>query len=147
MGLHDHPGSFQMHHHGVTDFPDQGTSLLNDFRQQPDDHRTDLITCQLTTIDALVEEHSLRPVLIKLDIEGLDKEALLGARETLMRYRPALIVSVYHHPKDFFEIKPWVESLGLGYYFAFRRIDMQAPVSDMVLLCYPPIASLGGGDG
>ncbi|NEV61042.1 FkbM family methyltransferase [Thiorhodococcus minor] len=144
VGLHDHQGSFQMHHHGVTDFPDQGTSLLNDFRQEDGDQGADLITCELTTIDALVEKHGLRPVLIKLDIEGVEKEALLGARETLMRYRPALIVSVYHHPKDFFEIKPWLESLDLGYCFAFRRIDMQAPVSDMVMLCYPPLASLGG---
>lgn len=144
VGLHERPGSFQMHHHGVSDFPDQGTSVLDDFRQVSGDETGDLVTCELTTIDALVEKHALRPVMIKLDIEGVEKEALLGARETIMRYRPALIVSVYHHPKDFFEIKPWLESLGLGYYFAFRRLDMQAPVSDMVMLCYPPIATLGG---
>ncbi|WP_295406957.1 FkbM family methyltransferase [uncultured Thiocystis sp.] len=145
VGLHDHQGRFQMRHHGATDFPDQGTSLLNDFRLDTD-AGGDLVSGEFTTIDKLVERHDLRPVLVKLDIEGMEKEALLGARETIMRYRPALIVSVYHHPKDFFEIKPWLESLNAGYYFAFRRLDMQSPVSDMVMLCYPRIAALGVGD-
>lgn len=145
VGLHDHQGSFQMYHHGEADFPDQGTSLLNDFRVESNDGNDQLVSCELSTIDALVEQYDLRPVLLKLDIEGLEKEALLGARSTIMRYRPALIVSVYHHPKDFFEIKPWLESLNVGYYFSFQRLDMQSPVSDMIMLCYPPIATLGVG--
>ncbi len=145
VGLHDHHSTFQLYHHGHSDFPDQGTSLMNDFRNQPRDDADRLVTCELTTIDRLVDKHGLRPALIKLDIEGLEKEALLGARATILRYRPALIVSVYHHPKDFFEIKPWLESLGpdVGYYFSFRRLDLQAPVSDVVMLCYPPLATLG----
>ncbi len=145
VGLHDHQGSFQMYHHGESDFPDQGTSLLNDFRVESGDGNGHLVSCELSTIDALVEQYGLRPVLLKLDIEGLEKEALLGARSTIMRYRPALIVSVYHHPKDFFEIKPWLESLDAGYYFSFQRLDMQSPVSDMIMLCYPKIATLGVG--
>ncbi len=145
LGLHEQPGEFTLCHHGAADFPDQGTSLLADFRDtiaHGGEHR---LRGRFETLDALVERHGLHPILIKLDIEGLEFEALRGAVRTLRRYRPALIVSVYHHPKDFFEIKPWIGSLDLGYYFAFRRLDLQSPVSDLVLLCYPRLAELGGG--
>jgi len=146
QGLHDHRGHFEMHHHGADDFPDQGTSLLADFRDEAAHGGESRVRCEFDTIDALVARHDLRPALIKLDIEGLEKEALLGAVETLRRYRPALIVSVYHHPKDFLEIKPWLESLDLGYYFSFKRLDLQSPVADMVMLCYPRLDTLGVGE-
>ncbi|QIK38192.1 FkbM family methyltransferase [Caldichromatium japonicum] len=144
LGLHGYAGEFVLRHHGAADFPDQGTSLLDDFRDTAAHGGEHQLRGRFATIDALVERHGLRPVLIKLDIEGLEFEALRGAVETLRRYRPALIVSVYHHPKDFFEIKPWLEALDLGYYFALRRLDLQSPVSDLVLLCYPRLAELGG---
>lgn len=147
VGLHEQPGEFELYHHGANDFPDQGTSLLNDFRDTKTHGGTHCLRGTLDTIDNLVRRHDLRPVLIKLDIEGLEFEALKGAVDTLRRYRPALIVSVYHHPKDFFEIKPWLESLDLGYYFALKRLDLQSPVSDLVLLCYPPLALIGGANG
>ncbi|WP_162008611.1 FkbM family methyltransferase [Thermochromatium tepidum] len=146
LGLHDHRGHFEIQHHGAHDFPDQGSSLLSDFRDEVTHGGVSRVRCEFDTIDALVERHGLRPVLIKLDIEGLEQEALRGAVATLRRYRPALIVSVYHHPKDFFEIKPWLESLGFGYYFGFRRLDLNSPVADFVLICYPRLDTLGVGE-
>jgi FkbM family methyltransferase len=43
--------------------------------------------------DLLVDE---RPTFVKMDIEGAEPEALLGAVRTLSRDRPALAVSAYH---------------------------------------------------
>jgi FkbM family methyltransferase len=35
--------------------------------------------------------------LVKMDIEGAEIEALEGMRETLARFRPALLIQAYHH--------------------------------------------------
>lgn len=55
----------------------------------------------LTTIDKLVRELGLERVdYIKMDIEGAEQQALVGARETLRRFRPRLAISSYHRPDD-----------------------------------------------
>lgn len=58
---------------------------------------------QATTVDTLVRDLKLDRVdLIKIDIEGAEGPALDGARETLTRMRPRVIVEVhdvvYHDP-------------------------------------------------
>ena len=55
----------------------------------------------LTTIDKLVEELQLQRVdYIKMDIEGAERNALMGARKTLGRFHPRLALSSYHLPDD-----------------------------------------------
>lgn len=55
----------------------------------------------LTTIDKLVEELKLERVdFIKMDIEGAEQRALLGAQQTLASFRPRMALSAYHRPDD-----------------------------------------------
>ena len=55
----------------------------------------------LTTIDKLVAELKLERVdHIKMDIEGAEQRALVGARETLAKYHPRLSLAAYHVPSD-----------------------------------------------
>jgi FkbM family methyltransferase len=55
----------------------------------------------LTTIDKLVEELKLERVdYIKMDIEGAEQRALLGARQTLAKYHPRMALAAYHVPSD-----------------------------------------------
>ncbi|MCC7154476.1 MAG: FkbM family methyltransferase [Bryobacterales bacterium] len=58
----------------------------------------------LTTIDKLVDELKLPSVdYIKMDIEGAEVKALLGARNTLARFHPRMALSTYHqddHPVE-----------------------------------------------
>jgi FkbM family methyltransferase len=57
------------------------------------------------TIDEIVAQHASRRVdLIKFDVEGAERQALDGAEQTLLRFRPKLQVSVYHHPNDLYEL-------------------------------------------
>lgn len=49
----------------------------------------------LRTLDDLLLEHDVGPVdLIKMDIEGSEFRALKGARKTLEKYRPTLIIEL-----------------------------------------------------
>jgi FkbM family methyltransferase len=53
----------------------------------------------LTTIDRMAAELNLDRVdFIKMDIEGAEVKALLGAHSTLARFHPRMSLSVYHHP-------------------------------------------------
>jgi len=55
----------------------------------------------LTTIDELVSGLKLDRVdYIKLDIEGAEPRALMGARQTLAKYKPRISIASYHNPDD-----------------------------------------------
>jgi FkbM family methyltransferase len=87
----------------------QNNSLLGDydnFRRNrelafSDQHyrRREVETVRL---DTLVRQRSLRPDLIKVDIEGAEYMALAGARETLAEHRPMLLVEVTRQAADVF---------------------------------------------
>jgi FkbM family methyltransferase len=55
----------------------------------------------LTTIDRIVQDLKLAGVgLIKMDIEGSERNALAGAAATLAAYRPRLAIATYHRADD-----------------------------------------------
>ena len=64
------------------------------------------------------------PTLIKMDIEGAEMEALLGARRIILEYHPALAISVYHTPAHIWEIPLWVAQFakenGINYTYYLR---------------------------
>lgn len=91
---------------------------------------------EISTIDLEVSAGDYEVGLIKLDIEGFEKKAIEGALETIKRDKPILIISLYHNPVDFFEIKPLLESLDLGYKFMVRRAEAMIPLGDIVLIAY-----------
>lgn len=95
----------------------------------------------LETVDHLVERFQMKVGLIKADIEGMGLQLVKGMTEVLKRDRPVLSLAVYHNPEEFFEIKPTIEALNLGYRFRLVRLH---PVNDLLrhwaeetLLCYP----------
>lgn len=55
----------------------------------------------VTTIDKLVRELNLERVdFIKMDIEGSERQALQGARQTIATHRPRMALSAYHLAGD-----------------------------------------------
>lgn len=42
--------------------------------------------------------------LIKMDIEGNELKALIGAKDTIKKFRPKLIISCYHRSEDIFSL-------------------------------------------
>lgn len=91
---------------------------------------------KIVTIDSYVIENNINVWLIKWDIEWFEYESLLGAEETIKKDKPVLIISLYHRGKDFFEIKPLLESWNLGYKFTVRKWNCFHPFADTVLICY-----------
>jgi FkbM family methyltransferase len=53
------------------------------------------IAVKVTTLDALVAAGAPRPDVIKMDIEGAESRALLGARATLESCRPVVFLSTH----------------------------------------------------
>jgi FkbM family methyltransferase len=57
---------------------------------------------KLVTIDSITGEHSLKPSVIKIDVEGAELDALRGGVETFRLFKPVLILGL--HP-DFIKQK------------------------------------------
>ncbi len=58
---------------------------------------------------------------IKYDVEGAEKEALLGSLKTIKAHKPALLVSAYHRSEDIFELPLLLNSLEPSYKLYLRR--------------------------
>ena len=73
---------------------------------------------------------------IKLDVEGAERDALLGAVKTVAECRPELLVSVYHRSEDLFALPHLLSELCPDYRFYLRR-DECLPAWERNLLAVP----------
>jgi hypothetical protein len=90
---------------------------------------------KITTLDAWARHNDVDVGLIKVDIDGYAQRFLKGAIETIKKHRPTLLLSIYHSAADLLEIKPFIESLDLGYRFKVRRHADNDVVRDTMLIC------------
>jgi FkbM family methyltransferase len=93
-------------------------------------------TINIVTIDDYVTNHNLIPWLIKRDIEWFELESLKWAEKTIKKYKPLLLISIYHTGKDFFEIKPLIESYNLWYIYQIVHNNPLHPYYETVLICH-----------
>ena len=92
---------------------------------------------QLTTIDNFIKEKNIKKVdVIKVDIEGEESNAIAGAINTIKTHKPVLLISIYHNPKDFFEIKPLLEKLVPEYKFIIKKINPFSLNLEIMLIAY-----------
>lgn len=74
------------------------------------------INIETIPIDEFVKEENLKRVdFIKMDIEGSEEKALLGAKETLRKFKPKLAICIYHKPKDFYELPLLIKEINPEY--------------------------------
>jgi len=93
-------------------------------------------TIKVTSIDNFVFENNIIPGLIKLDVEGAEFDAIVGAERTIREFKPVLLISVYHTLKDFLEIKPLVEKFA-DYKFLIRATRPEMLNTEFMLIGYP----------
>lgn len=105
-----------------------------------------------TTLDDFVEESNLpRLDCIKIDVDSFDFEVLKGARETLLRYNPWVVVELNHalnlRGHNNMEALEWLA--GLGYKealvldndnFILRRDELHSAPSRNIQLHFPSSA-------
>ena len=83
----------------------------------------------LTTFDKLVAELKLDRVdFVKMDIEGAERNAVLGAKETLRRFKPRMALCVYHRPEDPVAIPRAVLDLAPGYHVYTQGLMMEGSI-------------------
>jgi len=75
------------------------------------------VACELCSIDEYEAKNKTGCDFIKLDIEGAEATCLHGAMRTIHKYRPRLAISIYHKPKDLFEIPIMIAESGIPYCF------------------------------
>jgi hypothetical protein len=63
------------------------------------------------------------PTMIKIDIEGAENSALIGAKDLITSERPKLSICMYHKIQDMWEIPLTIQQLGgeKGYNFCLRH--------------------------
>ena len=77
------------------------------------------IKIEVTSIDEAL--NGQKATFIKMDIEGAEYEALVGAQQTIKKWRPRLAISIYHKPEDILEIPTLLIEMIPDYKFALRQ--------------------------
>jgi FkbM family methyltransferase len=75
------------------------------------------------------------PNLIKMDIEGAEPDALMGAKNMISKHRPGLAICLYHEPEHLFSIPLMLNDWNLGYRFYIRTHHLFT--ADTVLYAFP----------
>lgn len=94
--------SFDSNHSGASKITDEGNVVV-----------------EADTIDNVL--CGRRVTYIKMDIEGSEYRALLGAEKTIKKYRPRMALSIYHKPEDIIEIPSLLLKYDSSYRFALRQ--------------------------
>ena len=72
---------------------------------------------------------------IKYDVEGAEREALLGSRKTITAHMPTLLVSLYHRNEDVFALPLLVREQFPRYQHFYVRRLCGIPAWDLNLFC------------
>ena len=78
------------------------------------------------SIDDFVIENKIDKIdFITLDTEGAEKDILMGAVNTIKRFKPKLAICLYHSTADFFEIPILINKINDKYLFNLGVYDPQ----------------------
>ncbi|MDR0920464.1 MAG: FkbM family methyltransferase [Oscillospiraceae bacterium] len=110
-------------------FSDGGTGGSSFVRKQ----YGEVIKIPVTSLDIFFENKE-PPTFIQFDIEGAEKEALLGARNIISKYKPKLAVSIYHKPEDLYELVKTILDINKNYSMLLEHCYDNNP-HETVLFC------------
>ncbi len=109
-------------------------SCTSAFKLGAIEYREGIVKVPTVTLDSFVKKNNLRVGLIKVDLEGAELEFLKGAKNTIKSQKPVLLLSIYHKPSDFFELKSLLESWVPEYEFTvFSPVDWGILLETMIV--------------
>lgn len=71
------------------------------------------------SVDSILEKKPAS--IIKMDVEGFEREAIWGSAYTIAHYSPKMMVSLYHRNEDIFELPLLIKSLNPDYKLYIRH--------------------------
>ena len=90
-------------------------------------------TIQTNKLDTIIKDKSVK--WIKVDIEGSEYSMIQGAKETITKNRPTILLSIYHRRDDLFKLQEYLIKLNLDYKFYVRHYSLS--VAKTILYCIP----------
>ncbi len=85
------------------------------------------------TVDELTEKYG-KFTYLNIDVEGAEKEMLIGAEKTLSQYKPQLCMAVYHRSEDIFSLVNKINEIN-GDYKIFLRHHPHISFWDTNIYC------------
>lgn len=92
-------------------------------------------TIQVTSPDDYFNNIEVVNPILKMDIEGAEPYALMGAENFINKYRPVLAICIYHEPEHLFEIPFYIKEKHPFYEFLIRHHSSNW--TETVLYCLP----------
>ena len=86
------------------------------------------------TLDSDIKE---KIDLIKMDIEGCEERALMGAIGHIKNDTPILLISVYHNHNDLWKLPKLIYSVNDNYQFFLRYFGNRYYPTEIVLIAIP----------
>jgi FkbM family methyltransferase len=72
--------------------------------------------------------------MIKIDIEGYERYFLRGAEKSIRKFKPVILISIYHSWDDFCDLKTIIEEFNLGYKFKIVKVINNCLVLESLLI-------------
>ena len=85
----------------------------------------------------LDEDISEKISIVKMDIEGAEKDAIKGMKNHIVNDKPVLMLSVYHTNEDIVDIPLLIESISKDYDYYLRYYGGAIYPTEIVLICVP----------
>lgn len=95
-------------------------NTLKKFNSSKDKSKFDENGNQFVSVISL-DSLNITPDFIKVDIEGGEKQFILGSKNTIAKHKPQLAICVYHRPEDFFYLTDLILSINKEYKVYFRH--------------------------
>lgn len=90
----------------------------------------------IISIDEYVEKNNLSVGLIKMDIEGYELKALEGAKKTIKKFKPVLLIGIYHNPEELFNTKQYIQDILPNYKFKIKHLADIRPLAEIHLIAW-----------
>lgn len=90
------------------------------------------VDIEARSVDSITDGR--RVSFIKYDVEGAERQALIGSMQTIKKYKPKLKVALYHRNEDIFSLPLFIKDINKDYKLFLRKLPY-IPAWEINLYC------------